>query len=86
MGFIHHQEDDLFGGQAAGLQVFVEGLEVGGWVGGWGGGWVVEVIEEKQAVGTRCCGWVGGGWVGGGWGDRGGEEEDDLFGGGTVFV
>ena len=42
---------------------------MGGWVGGWG--WV----EEKKAVRTRCCMYMGlgvcvwvGGWVG--------EEED----------
>ena len=30
---------------------------VGGWVGGW--------VEEKKAVGMRCCGLRVGGWVGG---------------------
>ena len=33
--------------------------------GGWVGGWVDRKVEEKQAVGMRCCGFGECGWVGG---------------------
>ena len=68
---VHHRPRDS--GVVGGDELLGDGEEmkvlVGGWVGGWVVGWEDRKVEEKQAVGMKCCGlgmgrWVGG-WVGG---------------------